>query len=55
MSNNETSRWHFVIMEEETNNKGKKISASACITYFLSFETVSSLKSYSPYNFCPLF
>ena len=55
MSNNETSRLHFVIMEEETNNKGKKISASACITRFLSFEAVSSPKSYSPYNFCPLF
>ena len=29
MSNNETSRWHFDRMEKETNNKGKKISASA--------------------------
>ena len=28
MSNNETSRWNFVRMAEETNNKGKKISAS---------------------------
>ena len=55
MSNNETSRWKFVRMEEETNNKGKKISVSTSITHFLSFEAVSSPKSYSPYNFCPLF
>ena len=40
MSNNETSRWHFVRMEEELNNKGKKISASTCISHFLSFELV---------------
>ena len=55
MSNNETSRWHFVRIEEKINNKRKKISVSACITHFMSFEAVSSPKSYSPYNFCPLF
>ena len=54
MSNNETSRWHFVRMEEETNNKGKKISASTSITHFLSFKVVSVPKSYLLYNFCPL-
>ena len=54
MSNNETSRWNFVRMEEETNNKGKKISASTSITHFLSFEVVSAPKSYSLNNFCPL-
>ena len=54
MSNNETSRWHFFRMEEETNNKGKKISASTSITHFLSFKVVSVPKSYLLYNFCPL-
>ena len=44
---------HFVRMEEEINNKGKKISASTCITHFLSFEVMSAPKSYSLYNFCP--
>ena len=53
MSNNETSRWNFVRMEEETNNKGKKISASTSITHFLSFEVVSAPKSYLLNNFCP--
>ena len=32
--------WHFVRMEEEINNKGKKIFASTCIDHFLSFEVV---------------
>ena len=32
--------WHFVRMEEEINNKGKKIFASTCIGHFLSFEVV---------------
>ena len=54
MSNNETSRWHFVRMEEELSNKGKKISASTCISHFLSFELVSTPKSYSLNKFCPL-
>ena len=39
-------------MEEEIK-KGKKISASTCITHFLSFEVMSSPKSYSLNNFCP--
>ena len=55
MSNNETSRLHLVIMEEETNNKGKKISASACITHFLSFEAVSSLSLTRPITFAHSF
>ena len=55
MSNSETSRWHFVRIEEKINNKGKEISVSACITHFLSFEAVSSRKSYSPYNSFSLF
>ena len=42
MSNSETSRWHFVRIEEKINEKGKKISVSACITHFLLFEAVSS-------------
>ena len=54
MSNNETSRWQFVRMEEEINNKGEKISASTCLSHFLSFEVVSAPKSYSLNNFCPL-
>ena len=33
--------WHFVRMKEEINNKGKKISASTCISHFLSFEEES--------------
>ena len=45
--------WHFVRMEEEINNKGKKISASTFICHFLSFEVVSAPKSYSLNNFCP--
>ena len=45
--------WYFVGMEEEINNKGKKISASTCISHFLSFEVVSAPKSYSLNNFCP--
>ena len=32
--------WYFVRMEEEINNKGKKISASTCISHFLPFELV---------------
>ena len=44
--------WYFVRMEEEINNKGKKISASTCISHFLSFEVVSAPKSYSLNNFC---
>ena len=32
--------WHFVRMEEEIDNKGKKIFASPCISHFLSFEVV---------------
>ena len=32
--------WYFVKMEEEINKKGKKISASTCISHFLSFELV---------------
>ena len=39
--------WHFVRIEEEINNKGKKISASTCISHFLSFEVVSAPMSYS--------
>ena len=54
MSNNETSRWHFDRMEKETNNKGKKISASTCISHFLSFEVVSAPKSYLLNDFRPL-
>ena len=54
MSNNETSRWQFVRMEEEINNKGEKISASTCLSHFLSFEVVSAPKSYSLNNFFPL-
>ena len=46
--------WYFVRIEEEINNKEKKISASTCISHFLSFEVVSALKSYLPNNFCPL-
>ena len=53
MSNNETSRWHFVRMEEELNNKGKKISASTCISHFLSFEVVSAPMSCSLDDICP--
>ena len=53
MSNNETSRLVFVRMEEEINNKGKKISASTCISHFLSFEVVGAPMSYSLNNFCP--
>ena len=45
--------WHFVRMEEEINNKGKKISASTYTSHFLSFEVVSGPKSYSLNNFCP--
>ena len=44
--------WFFVRMEEEFNDKGKKISASTCISHFLSFEVVSAPKSYSLNNFC---
>ena len=45
--------WYFVRMEEEINNKGKKISASTCISHFLSFEVVGAPMSYSLNNFCP--
>ena len=45
--------WHFVGIEEEINNKGKKISASNCISHFLSFEVMSAPMSYSLNNFCP--
>ena len=45
--------WYFVRMEEEINNKGKKIPASTCISHFLSFEVVSAPMSYSLNNFCP--
>ena len=44
--------WYFVEMEEEINKKGKKISASTCISHFLSFELVSAPVSYSPNKFC---
>ena len=44
--------WHFVRIEEEINNKGKKISASTCISHFLSFEVVSAPMSYSLNKFC---
>ena len=36
--------WYFVGMEEEINNEGKKISASTCISHFLSFEVVNAAK-----------
>ena len=45
--------WYFVRMEEEINNKGKKIPASTCISHFLSFEVVGAPMSYSLNNFCP--
>ena len=45
--------WYFVRMEEEINYKGKKISASTCISHFLSFEVAGAPKSYSLNNFCP--
>ena len=45
--------WYFVRMEEEINNKGKKIPASTCISHFLSFEVVGAPMSYSLSNFCP--
>ena len=40
-------------MEEEINNEGWKVSASTCITQFLSFEVMSAPKSYSLNNFYP--
>ena len=37
--------WYFVRVEEEINKKGKKISASTCVSHFLSFEVVSAAMS----------
>ena len=45
--------WHFVRMEEEIRNKEKKISASTCISHFLSFEVVSAPMSCLLDNICP--
>ena len=45
--------WYFVRMEEEINKKEKKISASTCVSHFLSFEVVSAAMSCSLDNICP--